>query len=209
MHRPSSRGFSLIGLGCLPQLHPALMGVPAYNREMLHSLQDMLAPAVLERMTLVLNHVLGAEAVATDRLRPHAGRTLALQLAGWPSLLPRPPALVWRVTPAGLLEWCGTAPEGLPDLSMNLDAANPALLLARMVAGEAPAVQIDGDAQLAGDVNWLITNLRWDVAADLERLFGPVVAQQVHRLGKALAKALRGALGGVGRLSERWRRPAP
>ena len=168
----------------------------------------MLAPAVLERMTLVLNHVLGSETVATDRLRPHAGRTLALQLTGWPSLLPRPPALAWRVTPAGLLEWCGSAQGAPSDLSVNLDAANPALLLARMVGGEAPAVQIDGDAQLAGDVSWLITNLRWDVAADLERLFGPVVAQQLHRLGSALAGALRGALGGTGRMGERWQRPA-
>lgn len=169
----------------------------------------MLAPAVLERMTLVLNHVLGSEAVATQRLAPHSGRTVALQLAGWPSLLPRPPSLVWRVTPAGLLEWCGSAPDTPADLSVNLDAANPAMLLARLAAGEAPNVQIDGDAQLAGDVNWLITNLRWDVAADLERFFGPVVAQQMHRLGSALAKALRGALGGAGRVSERWRRPAP
>jgi ubiquinone biosynthesis accessory factor UbiJ len=190
---------------------PPVDGGAAYNRVMLHSLQEMLAPAVLERMTLVLNHVLGSEAVATDRLRPHAGRTLELQLAGWPALLPRPPALAWRVTPAGLLEWCGTVRGPTSDLTMNLDAANPALLLARMVAGEPPAVQIDGDAQLAGDVNWLITNLRWDVAADLERLFGPVVGQQLHRLGSALAGALRGALGGAlsgaGRLSERWRRP--
>ena len=60
-----------------------------------------------------------------------------------------------------------------PDLAVQVDASNPALLLARMVGGEAPAVQIDGDAQLAGDVNWLLLNLRWDVAADLERL-GPI-----------------------------------
>ena len=185
-----------------------MLRVAAYNREMLHSLQEMLAPAVLERLTLVLNHVLGGEAVATDRLRPHAGRTLALQLTGWPSLLPRPPALAWRVTPAGLLEWCGPAQGTASDLTMNLDAANPALLLARMVGGEPPAVQIDGDAQLAGDVNWLITHLRWDVSADLERLFGPVVAQQLHRLGSALARALRGALSGAGRMGDRWRRPA-
>jgi ubiquinone biosynthesis protein UbiJ len=175
---------------------------------MLHSLQEMLAPAVLERMTLVLNHVLGSEVVATDRMRPHAGRTLELQLTGWPSLLPRPPSLAWRVTPAGLLERCGSTQGATSDLTMNLDAANPALLLARLVGGEPPSVQIDGDAQLAGDVNWLITNLRWDVAADLERLFGPVVGQQLHRLGSALAGALRTALGGAGRLSERWRRPA-
>jgi ubiquinone biosynthesis accessory factor UbiJ len=175
---------------------------------MLHSLQEMLAPAVLERMTLVLNHVLGSEAVATDRLRPHNGRTLGLQLTGWPTLLPKPPELAWRVTPAGLLEWCGPLQGPPSDLTILLDASNPALLLARLVAGEPPAVQIEGDAQLAGDVNWLITNLRWDVAADLERLFGPVVGQQLHRLGSALAAALRTALGGASRLTERWRRPA-
>ena len=175
---------------------------------MRYSLQELLAPAVLERMTLVLNHVLGSEAVATDRLRPHTGRTLELHLVGWPSLLPRPPSLAWRVTPAGLLEWRGAAQGAASDLRVNLDAANPAMLLARLAAGEPPSVQIDGDAQLAGDVNWLITHLRWDVAADLERLFGPVVGAQLHRLGSALAGALRSALGGAGRLSERWRRPA-
>jgi ubiquinone biosynthesis protein UbiJ len=43
-------------------------------------------------------------------------------------------------------------------------------------------------------VNWLLQNIRWDVAADLERLFGPAVAQPLHRIGAALAKALRAAL---------------
>ena len=49
---------------------------------------------------------------AASRWPPSAcGRTpaatLALQLAGWPRLLPPPPTLAFRVTPAGLLDWCG------------------------------------------------------------------------------------------------------
>jgi ubiquinone biosynthesis protein UbiJ len=176
---------------------------------MLNSLQEVLAPAFAERLTLVLNHVLGAEAVATERLRPHAGRTLALTLAGWPALLPRPPALAWRVTPAGLLEWCGAESLPTPDLGVQIDASNPALLLVRAVGGALggppPAVQIEGDAQLAGDVNWLIQNLRWDVAADLERLFGAPVAQQLHQAGRSVAAGVKAALKGAADLGQRLR----
>jgi ubiquinone biosynthesis protein UbiJ len=56
---------------------------------------------------------------------------------------------------------------------------------------------IEGDAQLASDVDWLLKNLRWDVTDDLDRLFGPTVAHQLHRLGSALAQALRAALQGA------------
>jgi ubiquinone biosynthesis accessory factor UbiJ len=166
---------------------------------MLQTLQAMLAPALSERLTLVINHVLNGEAVATERLRPHAGRSLALRLRSWPALLPAPPVLAWRITPAGLLEWCGadaaTETGAAPDLAVQLDAPNPALLLAKALAGEMPAVQIEGDAQLAGDVNWLLQNLRWDVAADLERVFGPTLAAPLHTVGSALAAALRKAIG--------------
>ncbi|MBC7938526.1 MAG: hypothetical protein H7Z19_01985 [Chitinophagaceae bacterium] len=175
---------------------------------MLHSLQAMLAPPLVERLTLLINHVLSSETVATDRLRPHAGRRLELQFTAWPGLLPAPPQLAWRITPAGLLEWCGLKSDGveLPaDLSLRLDAGNPALLAARLLAGEPPPLQIDGDAQLAGDISWLTQNLRWDMAADLERFFGPAVAQQLHQAGRALAGALRSALRGAQGLGERWR----
>ena len=72
-----------------------------------------------------------------------------------------------------------------PDAVAARGCLQPALLpLARLaLGGTPPAVQIDGDAQLAGDMNWLLQNLRWDVAADLERLFGPAVAQQLHQPG--------------------------
>ena len=172
---------------------------------MLHSLNSLLAPAVMERLTLVVNHVLGAEPAATERLSPHAGRTIELTLAGWPRLLPAPPAMAFRVTPAGLLEWCGLERQAAADLGVRVEASNPALLLARGLTGELPAVAIDGDAVLAGDVNWLLQNLRWDVAADLERLFGPAVAHQLHRLGSALAAAVRKAVQGAGALKDRLR----
>jgi ubiquinone biosynthesis protein UbiJ len=177
---------------------------------MLHSLQAQFTPLLAERLTLVINHVLNGESVATERLRPHAGRSLALVITSWPKLLPPPPLLAWRVTPAGLLEWCGSEALAEPaDLTVRLDAPNPALMLARALTGETPAVQVDGDAQLAGDVNWLLQNLRWDVAADLERLFGPVVARQLHLVGSALARGLRATLNlaakGAATLGERVR----
>lgn len=171
---------------------------------MLQRLHAFLAPALAERLTLLLNHVLSSEAVATERLAAHAGRSLCLNLAGWPALLPAPPVLAWRITPAGLLDW-QAGDLAAADLAVQLDASNPALLLARAMAGEAAQVQIEGDAQLAGDVNWLMHNLRWDVAADLERLFGPVVAQQLSQLGRALAAGVRMASKGVVGLAERLR----
>ncbi len=187
----------------------------AYNRTMIHSLLDsfqaLVAPAALERLTLVINHVLAGETAATQRLMPHSGRLIRLELDGWPAPLPRPPLLRWRVTPAGLLEWTGVSetappePEGAANLTLRLDASNPAALLMRGVMGSPPQVQIDGDAQLAGDVNWLMQNLRWDVAADLHRVFGPGIAQQVHQVGRALASGMRAAMNTAKDVSDRLR----
>jgi len=177
---------------------------------MLHSLNAMLAPALMERLVLVVNHVLSAETAATRRLQAHQGRVIELQMQGWPSLLPAPPTLAFRITPAGRLEWIGGANTVVDaDLLVRVDASNPLLLMARAMAGDKPAVAIDGDAQLAGEVNWLLENLRWDVAADLDRLFGPTVAYPMHRLGSALARGLRTALQGASGFTQRTRPPPP
>ena len=94
---------------------------------------------------------------------------MLLRLLQWPALLPAPPVLAWRITPAGLLEWCGPEAPAAPDLAVEVDASNPALMAAQALGGQTPQVQIEGDAQLAGDVNWLLQNLRWG------RTFGDVV----------------------------------
>ncbi len=132
--------------------------------------------------------------------RCEAGRRCCRRRRCWPS----------SITPAGLLEWVGgaNAPDEA-DLDVRVDAANPLLLMARAMAGDKPTVDIEGDAQLAADVNWLLQNLRWDVASDLERVFGPALAHPLHRLGSALAGSLRGAMAGASGLTQRMRSPPP
>ena len=150
----------------------------------------MLAPAAVERLTLLINHVLSREPVAVERLRPHSGRVFTLHAEGWPSLLPPWPALVFRVTPAGLLEWCGPEADVQPDLTVRVEASNPALLVVGALSGRPPAVHVEGDARLAADANWLLENLRWDVADDLQRLIGPGPAQLLAQAGPAIRQAL-------------------
>lgn len=171
---------------------------------MLHTLHEMLAPAVMERLTLLLNHVIGAETVALQRLQPHAGKAVQVQATGWPALLPPLPLLAWRITPAGLLEWCGPQPSDNPELRLSLAADNPALVAARLLGGELPPVDVAGDAQLAGDVNWLMQNLRWDIGADLERVFPLPVAAGLQQAGTALAQGLRRAVQGLDAVRQRW-----
>jgi ubiquinone biosynthesis protein UbiJ len=161
---------------------------------MLQSVRSLVVPAALQRLTLLVNHLLLAEPVAVQHLLPHAGKHLSVELLDWPSLLPPAPLAVFLVTPAGLLEWSGEgeAAQGEPaELQLRIAAANPALLMARLVAGERPEVVVQGEAQFAADVHWLADNLRWDLEADLARVVGPMPAHQLASLGAALATGLR------------------
>ena len=153
-----------------------------------------------ERLILLANHVLASEEAGWQRLQPHAGRVLRLCAQGWPALLgpflPQPEPMQVRITPAGLLELCPEAQAASGcDLEVVVDTHDPAGLVARVLSGGMPTLQLRGDAQLAADVNWLAENLRWDVAADLERLFGPVPAERLRLWGLAVTRALREALG--------------
>lgn len=156
--------------------------------------------AAVGRATLVANHVIAAEPEAVARLVPHAGRHLTLHLDGWPAALPRLPVLRFAVTRAGLLDWCGDE-EGPVDLAIHVDASNPAALAARWAAGRRPRIEVDGDAQLAADVDWIVEHLRWDVEDDLARAVGPTAAHGLARAGATLADGLRRTAGAVLRLT--------
>jgi ubiquinone biosynthesis protein UbiJ len=167
---------------------------------MLHAVNAMVGQAAVERLTLLVNHVIAGEPVALERLRGHAGRCLQLQFDGWPSLLPPLPALAFRVTPAGLTEWCGSQPPD-PDLRVRVDASNPAGAMLQLMAGARPKVDVAGDAAFAADLNWLFDNLRWDVQDDLARIVGPAPAREISRLAGAIAAGLRAVAARVGGLA--------
>lgn len=163
---------------------------------MLNALPQLFASAAMQRACLLVNHVLSSEPVATDRLKPHAGRQLLVQLSGWPELLPAPPALRFAITPAGLLEWLPEAAPAAADLELTVEAANPARLLVQGLLGRRPPVAVAGDSRLAADVSWVIDNLRWDVRDDLARIFGELPARELARSARALAEGLRSAVQG-------------
>ena len=160
---------------------------------MFHSLNTLLGQAVIERLTLLVNHVLASEPVAMQRLATHAGRHIQLHFDGWPALLPPLPATAFRVTPAGLIEWCGADAVDEPDLRVNIDASNPALAMAQALSGTRPKVDVAGDAAFATDLNWLFDNLRWDVQDDLARIVGQAPAREIARVAGGIANGMREA----------------
>lgn len=163
----------------------------------------------MERATLLANHVIGAEPVAMARLKGHAGRSIRLHFDGWPAVLPPWPATVFRITPAGLLEWAGgealAGDESSADLRVSVDASNPAQAVAQAFLGERPKVEVAGDAAFAADLNWLFDHLRWDVQDDLERIVGAAPAREIGRLFGGVANALRRAARAAGGMARRSR----
>lgn len=155
-------------------------------------LKDLRPPAFLvaegqRRLLLLLNHVLGQEQEARDRLLRHAGRVLLAQWRGFE----------WRLvaTRAGLLD---LAPDGAAhDLRVSLAEDSPLELARGAWRGETPALVIEGDAALATDIGWIAEHVRWDVEQDLSRLIGDAGAYRVAQAGRRLADALRSFAAGA------------
>lgn len=152
----------------------------------------LLTDAIVARGLLAVNHVLQAEPLACERLKPHAGRRLLLQWDAPAGPWPRPPELALCITPAGLFERVDGDTEA-PDLRVRVALPVPLELALRWLAGERPQVQVEGDARLAADIAWLAEHLRWDAEHDLARLVGDAWAHELARLGRGLRDAL-GAL---------------
>lgn len=159
---------------------------------------SLVAPALVERATLWINHLLASEPAASQRLQAHAGRSIRIEPADPPTWMPPSPQLVFCITRAGLLEWRGgDAAPGTADLLIRFDASNPARRALDALGGRPMSPDIQGDSALAADVAWLAQNLRWDLADDLERVVGPVPAREIARLAGAASTALRRLAGAV------------
>jgi ubiquinone biosynthesis protein UbiJ len=159
----------------------------------LPSITPLLMPALQDRLVLLINHVVSREPIAARRLQPLAGRGLVVHLAGWPTLLPAAPDLILGVTPAGLFERLeALPPNAAGGLRIEIDASNPARLALGALSGEAPKVSVQGDAAFAGEMHWLMDNLRWDIEDDLAGIVGPLAARQLAQFGRNLRRSLGG-----------------
>jgi ubiquinone biosynthesis protein UbiJ len=121
---------------------------------------------VQHRAVLFVNHLLMQEPEAQQRLLGQQGRSVRM---AWRSF-----NVQVRITPAGLLE------------------LSPLELVKSAATGQRPAVRIEGDVQLAADINWLVDNLRWDVEDDLARVIGDGPAHTVGNVARSAAAALKG-----------------
>jgi len=134
----------------------------------------------INRLVLFLNHVIGSEPEALSRLKRQKGRCIQLQ---WQDKI-----IQLSPTPAGLLE---RVSQPKFDLKLSLTDASPLAMASAVMKGEKPGVHIEGDVQLAAEVNWLIDHVRWDVEEDLSKLMGDAAANTLVSMGRQAFQAMQ------------------
>ena len=134
----------------------------------------------INRLGLFLNHVICAVPEALSRLKRQKGRCIQLQ---WQDKV-----IQLSPTPAGLLE---RVSQPKFDLKLSLTDASPLAMASAVLKGEKPGVHIEGDVQLAAEVNWLIDHVRWDVEEDLSKLLGDASANTLVSMGRQAFQAMQ------------------
>ena len=137
-----------------------------------------------QRVVLFLNHVLIQEPVAMERLKRQKNRSVQIC---W-----RDQTFQCVFTPAGLLEFITPdASTASPDLVLRVSEPSPVELAKTVLQGDKPAIRIEGDVQLAAEVNWLIDHVRWQPEEDLARLIGDVPAHTLVKTARQAVEALK------------------
>jgi ubiquinone biosynthesis accessory factor UbiJ len=129
-----------------------------------------------------VNHVLRGSPLALERLRPHAGRTVAFHVG--------PLALALTVQSTGEV---ATAVSGA---ARDLEVRISPFLVPRLAARDEAAfreIEMEGDAALAEEVSYLVRNLTWDVEEDLSRVVGDIAAHRMVGAARGLARWSRDA----------------
>lgn len=165
---------------------PRSLPSPASLLEAFSGLQPpaWLVDELQNRCVLLLNHVLGQEPAAMERLRRQRGKPVLVQ---WGRV-----NLCLQASAAGLLE--RALPNVTPELTVTLTQTDPWDLVTSAVKGAKPAVDVRGDVQLAAEVAWLAENVRWDLEEDLSRWIGDALAHAVVSMAQRALQAVKGFL---------------
>jgi ubiquinone biosynthesis protein UbiJ len=149
--------------------------------------------------TRAINHVLRSAPLALERLRRHAGRTVAFHVG--------PGTLAFTV------QTTGEVVAALPGAARDLEVRISPFLLPRLAAREEAAfrdIEMQGDMELAQEISFLFRHLTWDVEEDLSRVTGDIAA---HRLVAGARGAARwgseAALRSAQAMAEYWTEESP
>lgn len=120
-----------------------------------------------------INHLLGQAGWAREKLMPFAGHAAQIKLP--------PFEAAFLITPDGSI--AAPASDAELEVAISLPAATPLLALQGKDA-VMRAARIEGSAEFAQALGFVIRNLRWDAEEDLSRLVGDVAAHRIVRGGK-------------------------
>jgi len=123
-----------------------------------------------------INHLLGQAAWAREKLMPFAGHAAQIKLP--------PFEAAFLIGDDGFI----TAPttEAEPEVSISLPAATPLLALQGKDA-VMRATRIEGSAEFAEALGFVIRNLRWDAEEDLSKIVGDIAAHRIVAGARDLA----------------------
>ncbi len=146
-----------------------------------------------------MNHVLRSAPLALERLRKHAGRTVAFR--------------VGPVDTSFTIQTTGEVADAVAGAARDLDVRISPFLVPRLAAGEEAAyreIEMAGDMELAQEISFLARNLDWDFEEDLSKAVGDIAAHRIANGARAMRSwsrdaALRLAQGAA----EYWTEEAP
>lgn len=146
-----------------------------------------------------LNHLLGQAEWARRRLAPHVGRRARIDMPPW--------SVEFLIGSDGLVYEPGGA--GTPDVVFTLPFDAPL----RALRGQAEIfreARVEGAADLADALNFVLLNLRWDAEEDLSRILGDIAAHRLVGGARAFAGWQKNAAERFGaNVSEYLREEAP
>jgi len=127
--------------------------------------------AMLNALALAVGrHVLRPASWARERLAEHAGKQALV-------LLPLGSILV-RINPDGGID-SGNS-DAQPELIVTLSSVAAAKWLVDRESAWR-AARVEGDAELAAAISYVVANLRWDYEEDLSQVIGDIAAHRVAR----------------------------
>lgn len=123
-----------------------------------------------------INHLLGQASWARDKLAAFAGHSAQIKLP--------PFEAAFLIAPDGTI--AAPAPDAELEVSISLPATTPLLALQGKDA-VMRAARIEGSAEFAEALGFVIRNLRWDAEEDLSKMLGDVAAHRLVKGSRELA----------------------